>query len=103
MYLVRQDEGVSKVPWLQRKEVGEIGIAQLDFSTQDGKEPLWDPKALGRGEIWSRRTVRKGDVGGQQVIVWLVQGQVGERGRRSGWEGKPGSNCEDYYPEVPVL
>lgn len=60
---------MSKVPWLQRKEVGEIGIAQLDFSTQDGKELPVGPEGFGQRGNLSRRTVRKGDVGGQQVIV----------------------------------
>lgn len=37
-----------------KKEVGEIGIAQLDFSTQDGKELPVGPEGFGQREILSK-------------------------------------------------
>lgn len=68
------------------EEVGEkLPIAQLDFSTEDGKE-LCGTRLWAEGNL-SRRTVRKGDVTASDC-VWLVLGDKLGSGRRSGWEGK---------------
>ena len=62
------------------------------------------PECFGQRGNLSRSTKLGGVTWGiASDCVWLVLGDKLGNGRRSGWEGKPGSNHEDYYPDVLVF
>ena len=100
VYLLYENQGMSRVPWFQKEESREIRIGKLDFRIEMKKSPIWVQECSRQREsLCNGAKMGMMSLGDGKPFGMLVLEDRSGSDRRPSWKGKPGSDHEDYYPE----